>query len=81
MFLGHLHGKCSRLSIAAIKAIIRTSKARTHSLDEAGPDLWALGVQGNTNRSVLDTARLEALACLTHILDGLCMVLQKGREV
>lgn len=46
-------------------------------MDEASPDLWALGVQGDANRTVLDTTRLKAFACLTDILDCLCMVLQR----
>lgn len=46
-------------------------------MDEASPDLWALGVQGDANRPVLDTTRLKALTCLTYILDRLSMVLQR----
>lgn len=46
-------------------------------MDEASPDLWALGVQGDANRPVLDTTRLKALTCLTYILDRLGMVLQR----
>lgn len=49
-------------------------------MDEAGPDLWALGVQGDANRPVLDTTRLKALTCLTHVLDRLCMVLQRSKK-
>lgn len=49
-------------------------------MDEAGPDLWALGVQGDANRPVLDTTRLKALTCLTYVLDRLCMVLQRRNE-
>lgn len=49
-------------------------------MDEAGPDLWALGVQGDANRPVLDTTRLKALTCLTYVLDRLCMVLQKRNK-
>ena len=48
-------------------------------MDKAGPDLWALGVQGDANRPILDTTRLKALACLTYVLDRLCMVLQRRK--
>lgn len=48
----------------------------THSLDEASPDLWTLGIQGNANRPVLDAAWFEAFTRFTYVLDGLCMVLQ-----
>lgn len=51
--------------------------ADTHSSDEAGPDLRSLGVQGNAHRPVVDAAGFEALASFAHILDGLCVVLQK----
>lgn len=46
-------------------------------MDEASPDLWALGVQGDANRPVLDTSGLKALTCLTYVLDCLCVILQR----
>lgn len=47
----------------------------THALDKSGPDFWSLGVQSDSHGSVVDCAGPKALSCLTHVLDGLGMVL------
>lgn len=52
----------------------------THSVDEARPDLRALGVQGDANGPVLDATGLKALTGLAYVLDGLCVVLPRGNQ-
>lgn len=51
----------------------------TYTLDKSSPDFWSLGVQSNSNGSVVNRARPKALCCLTDILNGLSMILSQEK--